>query len=514
MPVVGRLCVAVALTAVLGAGGPASARLPDCLVPGFDDRCELWAARIHEAGETTIAHWISRPSVLAGDDVVFTTGTRGQDVSDLSTVAHDGATGATLWETPLPGASPWGPIPQVLSPDQGTLYVAGSLGGRITVAAHDTSTGEIMWQATAGTVGGATPSYPRGLAVDGTGENLYVGGVTSGRGGRDLVVMALDPATGSERWRRGYAGPAGRDEAGGQVAVDPSGERVYLAGTRDILPNVGNDHEEGDVVVLAFDTEDVDTEEGDPLWTASFGGPGGLLDQTVALEALDDGVYVGATLDLDFDTANEASDMGILAFDPATGERRWATVHGAPDGPDWLHRLVVDPAGESVYAAGATTALFTTALGSSAARYTHDPDGTVLAVDAGTGQVRWTRPLALPGHKTELATGLAVAPEGDRVYVTGLSEVAGYGFLAIEGGSFTADSGLGSYSTMALSADQGQPLWSGRFRAQADEGARAWGLSLAPDGSRLYVTGMVSRAVIDPQTAGMPSAHVTVAYTP
>ena len=510
---VARAILVLTVAGSLGAGGPGAAAGPaDCLAPAVDERCEAWAARERATDSTTISYWVNHPTVSAGSDLVFTSGIRGEE-QVLATVAHDAETGEERWDAEAPEMTSWGSITQALAPDGSTLFVAGHGAGRLAVVAYRSDTGAVAWQVPGVAVeqGTDTPSYPRGIAVSPDGATLYVGGVTSRRGDRDLFLVALDAGTGAERWRHVYRGPAGRDEAGGVVAVDPTGERVYLTGTQDIVPSYPDDQEEGDVVVLAFGA--AEEGGGDLLWTASFDGPAGYRDAAHAIVAAGGGVYVGATLDRNLGTASHAADLAVLAFDGMSGSLRWAATHDGPaGGPDSLTGLAAAPGGGTVYAAGWTSAVFTRAAGDTAARSATDYDAVVLALDAASGAIAWTTPLGLPGHTTEGTTGIAVAPDGEHVYATGLSEVAGYGFLAINGGSFTADSGLGSYATAALSADGGTPVWSARYRAEADEGARPWSISMAPDGSRVYVAGMVSRAVVEADTLEMPSAYVTVAY--
>ena len=87
------------------------------------------------------------------------------------------------------------------------------------------------------------------------------------------------------------------------------------------------------------------------------------------------------------------------------------------------------------------------------------------------------------------AAGLAVSPDGATVYVTGTSFGTG---------------GLGDYVTLAYHASDGTQLWAARYNDPANDGDNAVAVSVARDGTKVFVTGTTWR--------GSASGIATVAY--
>lgn len=103
----------------------------------------------------------------------------------------------------------------------------------------------------------------------------------------------------------------------------------------------------------------------------------------------------------------------------------------------------------------------------------------VLAYDARTGRRNWAElPFSGAGGGCGgcAAFGIAVSPDGDRVYVTG----------------FTQNSGtFADIRTLAFDADTGTKLWDKRYNRPATDVPVdiGQGIAASPDGSRVYVTG-------------------------
>ena len=100
---------------------------------------------------------------------------------------------------------------------------------------------------------------------------------------------------------------------------------------------------------------------------------------------------------------------------------------------------------------------------------------TTLAYDAATGARLWIRTYD-PAFRTDVVSDLAVAPDGSTVFVTG-------GSIGVAP-RYSVD-----YTTIAYDAATGTQRWLTRYDGpvRGDDGASAIGI--APDGSRLYVTG-------------------------
>ena len=118
-----------------------------------------------------------------------------------------------------------------------------------------------------------------------------------------------------------------------------------------------------------------------------------------------------------------------------------------------------------------------------------DLDYATVAYDAATGAARWVRRYDGGIQGTDQATGIAVSPDGSRVFVTGGSETTG----------------SRDYATLAYDAATGATRWVRRYSGPANESAAA-AVAVSPDGTAVFVTGSSGGAL--PSTAG----YATVAY--
>jgi DNA-binding beta-propeller fold protein YncE len=112
-----------------------------------------------------------------------------------------------------------------------------------------------------------------------------------------------------------------------------------------------------------------------------------------------------------------------------------------------------------------------------------DFDYLTVAYDAASGEVRWAK--RYEGPRTgarDIASSIAIAPDGSSVYVTG--------------GSTSPDRSL-DYATLAYEASTGTMRWVRRFGVRiigSGDGARA--VAVSPDGSKVLVTGRSYRGDI------------------
>jgi outer membrane protein assembly factor BamB len=277
----------------------------------------------------------------------------------------------------------------------GRVYV-GTLGGRLL--ALDAQSGAILWSrppdALAGDTVWTSPAVANGLVYFAANRPV-------------AVVYALDAATGATVWS---AAPLFSIIVSSPVVSDGT---LYLA---------FNDH-----TILALDAA-----TGATRWTADAGS-GMYASPAVAGGRLFVTVHNRGLLALDAQTGVEEwlaplagpqwsspaaghgrvfvgsrDDERVFAFDARTGAMSWSTPVGA-----WVHTSPA-LAGGVVYA-GAN-------------------DGRLHALDAATGQVRWSR---------------QVAPTG------GI-----FGGATVAGGVVYAASGQGDGKVYALDAATGQPLFS------------------------------------------------------
>ena len=240
-------------------------------------------------------------------------------------------------------------------------------------------------------------------------------------------------------------------------------------------------------------------------------------------------LYTAATSAIDGTT--DDLDALLIATDVATGEERWiARFPGEePSRPRaQAYAMDVDPTGAAVYVLSTVSPL----SGS-------QPESRLLAFDASSGDLAWTAQLIAPWGEPALIGSLQAAPDGRRVYVTGLTtfqEEGGkrftYGVTAaleardpahlgeqvwvspylapdgsftrhvavspdgawvFVGGSFLLPNGRrDGFTTLGYDAGTGERLWTahepGAFPNDLGIPAMA-GMAVSPDGSRVFITG-------------------------
>lgn len=220
------------------------------------------------------------------------------------------------------------------------------------------------------------------LAVTPDGTLVVAPPVGDRRRSRDVVLTALDAATGSTVWRRRSGAERIYDSPAG-LGMDPAGDVVILTDYREAFRDpVGRPS-----FTLAFSTAD-----GKRLWTKAE-------DAFFAASAMSIPVAVGGgrvfLTDGDVTLARSIGDGRLL----------WGRVTG-PGIPWWSYTWasVLAPRADRLFVADSVC-----------------DEGTLgrcwldtTALDATSGKVRWT------AHRTRGAGAeLAVDPSGDRVFVGG-----------------------------------------------------------------------------------------------
>lgn len=219
----------------------------------------------------TDSYVYSSPTVV--DDIVYV-GSRGGGMYAL-----DAATGESVWEAEV-GTS--GTAPLVVD---GKVFM-GSYTLDKTVSCFDAATGEALWRRGEGLETCSSPTYHRGLVLNGS---------------LDEYVYALDPDTGETVWKTNIDGPQNN------ASFTAKDGTLYASRYR------------GGLVAL-------DVETGDVLWEAETFSAGNQAPTTVG-----DAVVA----------VNQAS--GITVVDAATGDVRWGTSVYDGGGYDMVSSpLVVD----------------------------------------------------------------------------------------------------------------------------------------------------------------------------
>jgi hypothetical protein len=162
------------------------------------------------------------------------------------------------------------------------------------------------------------------------------------------------------------------------------------------------------------------------------------------------------------------------------GAKLWVQRYNGPgNGTDAASSVAVSPGGATVFVTGESEGA-TPGSGLS--------DYLTVAHNAATGARLWTARYDGPG--TDQAAAVAVSPDGGTVFVTGTTW----------GGP-----GLGgNYATAAYRASDGAQLWVARYKDPANDGDNAAALSVARDGTKVFVTGT--------SWVGSGSGIATVAY--
>jgi putative pyrroloquinoline-quinone binding quinoprotein len=199
-----------------------------------------------------------------------------------------------------------------------------------------------------------------------------------------------------------------------------------------------------------------------PVRVLRHDGPGHGPDYSTGIAVTPDGsrffvtgyVYGGPT---------RGDDYSTIAAD-ADGTPLWGRSYNGPDSNiDEALDVAVSTDGRTVYVTGYS-------FGGPATTN----DATTIAYDALTGRQLWVARYDGPGHDTDVGVDVAVAPDGESVFVTGAS---------------IGTDGMLDVLTLAYDASTGIQSWvarHGEANAAADEGLS---LGVSPDGGLVFVTG-------------------------
>jgi uncharacterized delta-60 repeat protein len=302
------------------------------------------------------------------------------------------------------------------------------------------------------------------LAVDAYG-NVYVtghrdGGVRSGS--EDYFTIKYDPSTGETLWTNSYNGPADSADAPSAIALDLSGDYVYVTGRSAAGTDISK------AVDWDYATVKYNASDGGQCWVARYAGPNNRSDIANAL-AVDNagGVYVTG---YSSNGIANSYDYVTVKYNASDGSQRWVARYDyALDGYDCAHDITVDPSGDYVYVTGSSEG-----KGSG-----HDDDYATVKYNASDGSQIWVARYNGPGggDPTDVATAIAVDPSGSYLLVTGYSNGATSGYNY-------------DYTTLKYGAD-GSLLWEKRYNGLGDGSDYAYAIAVDASGN-VCVTGQSS----------------------
>ena len=420
--------------------------------------------------------------------------------------------GAQLWLSRYNGSANRNDFAAALevSPDGSKVFMTGSSAGSsgtydYATVAYDTSTGGRIWVSRYNDAADKRDEATS-LAVSPDGASVFVTGHSSGSGSSwDYATVAYHASSGDELWVRRYDGPADETDVPASVRVSPAGARVFVTGY-----SLGS-RNRPDYATVAYDVS-----SGARLWVARYNGPGDDGDTASSLGVSADGSTVFVT----GGSAGSAtfSDYATVAYDASSGTKRWvARYNGPADDVDAASSLGVSPDGSRVFVTGES-------YGS-----THTYDYATVAYDASSGTKRWVARYSGSADDTDRASSLGMSPDGSTIFVSGSccgpESSADYGTVAYDASSgarlwvdryngpgsyfdgatsigvapdgakvFVTGLSYGStdtwdYATVAYDASSGAKLWATRYNGPADDTDIAISLRVSPNRAKVFVTG-------------------------
>ena len=438
---------------------------------------KLWVARYSPSAKA----YSGASSIARSPDgtMVFVTGEssgKGGD-ADYATVAYAASTGAQLWVARYDGSGNGEDMAVSIaaSPDGSTVFVTGASTGKAgdmdyATVAYVASSGAKLW---ANRYKGPANLDDRAnfVTTSPDGSKVFVTGQSQTTGGQDYATVAYNPSTGVQQWVKRYKGPVNGASGAYSIAASPDGSTVFVTGE-----STGNGTGQ-DYATVAYKAS-----SGAQLWAARHNGPGNGDDRAISVAVRHDGSKVFVTGGVTGTNGN--MDYETLAYDASTGAELWVQSHPGPGVPfnpfgPTFGSVAASPDGTKIF-------LICSSLGT-----TTGVDYATVAYDASSGVPLWDSRYNGPGDGDDTAIGLAMSPDGSKVFVTGTSN---------------GKTSSGDYATVAYDAPTGAKLWTARYNGPANDWDAADSVVTSPDGSTVFVTGAVT-------VSGDRQAYATVAYS-
>jgi hypothetical protein len=289
------------------------------------------------------------------------------------------------------------------------------------------------------------------------------------RGGLAVLLAAsllsLNTARAQEAaWVGRYDGPAHWEDSAEAVVLSPDGARVFVTGFSTQRPTLCDAH--GCRFSWAYATIAYEAQSGELIWVDRYRGPARGADHANDLALAPNGEVLFVTGGSGGDGTGK--DFATVAYDAATGERRWvARYNGPTSGLDSAQAVIASPHGSRVFVTGWSVDGETRSGGD-------DTDYATIAYDASTGAKLWVSRFAGPTGR-DYAFEVGVTPDGASVFVTGWN--AGHGETSNDA------------VTVAYDAATGSERWVARYDSAGGGSDAAYSLAVSPDGTRVFVAG-------------------------
>jgi hypothetical protein len=306
------------------------------------------------------------------------------------------------------------------------------------------------------------------VATSANGDRVFVTGYNgvNPSNSNNIVVAALDGATGSVLWSDAYNGPGNIQDSADSIEVTQDGSMVIVAGTRD---DADMSQERSDYVAIGYDAT-----TGARRWVATHDS--GTFDHLEDLTISPDGSRFYVTGFTRGRFGDEDRDYLTVGFDARTGDKLWTAREASPDvgaGFDYPWSVAVSP------------------------------DGATVAV---TG---WWEVVASPENKLAYGTVAYEAEDGDRrwlqVYDIGVAaevEFSPDSSLVHVAGNIIRPNGLvWDYGIVTYDATTGEQEWTARFDA-CPQGCGNPQLAVNPVSGDVYVSGDATFAKDTPVFTG------------
>ncbi len=411
--------------------------------------CLAWSHVSESDGRSTV-------NALAADPtghLVYASGVRDASVTVTALRATDGM---PVWESILNGPD-W---------QQGNVFFLGtsSTGDSVYAAGYAVLSGD-EWEgflASLDPASGAERWRARLERPDAVDQYLFVAPSTDGTilyalarssaWDEDAVVQALEAATGAVLWEE-----RSTNRSAGRLVVSPDGSRLYTTGYTctpgadlcGFSPNM-------DLEVSAYAAED-----GAVLWRSRYDGPGHDMDagDDIGLSADGSALIVAGTTTGD----GTGFDMSVASFDAVTGALNWIRSEDTQA----LFDAVVAPDGSKAY-------LTSTVQGPE-----HGTFVQTSAYSTADGNRLWTSRYGDLDVDLDFAQGLALAPDGEHVYVSGMAEAGTCGGWP-----------MFDFLMVAYEASTGGEVWTGTWDGPAHFEDEVRDVAMGPGGDLVFQGGM------------------------